>query len=216
MDAALHENEIPASFQPFAHFSDIDKQIRKNQPTLLYVPYWYFERFGAELGLRLLLKSSRENKPDYQKKLITHIRFNSNNKQSALTTLAMTTMGPDSGAIMKQLTYLDKHSKLSNYSIIEVPKDADAVFAVALGQVDSALVSSSILDLLQKRNPRLISSIQVIAETPPITLPVLCYLKGTITDNQLDKLRQQFLQDANTDGKNIPEILGIDAWRPER
>lgn len=213
MDTVLQKNEIQASFQPFAHLSDLDNQIRKNQPTLLYVPYWYFERYGNELGLQPLLTSWRNDKPDYQKKLITNILPRQNFGHQISKTLAMTTMGPDNTSILNRLTYYNDTNKTGQYNIIEVPKDADAVFAVALGQVDSALVSSSILQLLEKRNPKLISSIQIIAETQPINLPVLCYLKGTIKDKQLEMLRQQFQKDASMEGRNIPKILGIDTWR---
>lgn len=213
MDIALQKNDIQASFQPFTRFTDFDQQIRKNRPALLYVPHWYFKRYGDELGLRPLLYSWRNGKSSYQKRLITHIR--SKKKLDALsdTTLAMTPMGSDGRAVLDKLVYSSRNKKAKNFSIIEVPRDADAVFAVALGQVDSALVSGSILKLLEKRNPKLTSSIRVIAETQPITLPILCYLEGSITDEKLELLRQQLQQNTQYKDRNIPIILGIDTWK---
>jgi len=212
MDTALQKNDIQASFQPFARFTDLDDQIRKDRPALLYVPHWYFEQFGKELGLRPLLRSWRDNKSVYQKRLITNIQTKKSFNKQINTTLAMTTMGPGSHAVLDRLRFFDSDNKIGNFNIIEVPKDADAVFAVALGQVDSALVSSSSLQLLEKRNPRLISSVQVIAETLPINLPILCYVEGTITEKKLETLRQQLLNDALKKDKNIPSILDIDTW----
>ena len=94
-------------------------------------------------------------------------------------------------------------------------KDTDAIFAVALGQVDSALVASFNLSKLQQINPRLTAAVYTAAESKPILLPVLCYIKGTISQGDLQLIKQQFMHAAQPEQKSLLEILHIDAWRPQ-
>jgi len=215
MDSALIHNQQKFSFQPFARLDDFNKQLRSQRPSLLYIPHWYLDRFGKELGLRPLLHSLRENKTTYRKQLITNIRSNKKIHELENGSLAMTTMGPDSRSILNSVIFSQHKIRAEKLSIVEVPKDADAVFAVALGQVDSALVSETSLQLLKLRNPRLTASVHVIADTKPITLPVLCYLEGTFTEKELDTLRKQLSKPSPQKGKSIFNILNIDTWRPQ-
>jgi len=215
MDSVLTQNRQAFSFQPFSRLEDFDKQLRAERPSLLYVPYWYLERYGKEIGLRPLLQSIRLDKSTYQKQLITNIRSNKKIKELENGSLAMTTMGPESRSMLNTLIFSEHKMDVDKLSIVEVPKDADAVFAVALGQVDSALVSETNLQRLKQRNPRLTASVRIIADSKPITLPVLCYLEGAFSEEELEALRKQ-LQDSTTQkGKSIYKILNIDTWRPQ-
>jgi len=214
MDSVLQKNNIPAAFQPFAKFSDFNDNIRTQRPSLLYVPYWYFERYGKELKLRPLLTSLQDKKTNYQKKLITNINSKKSIGHLDHSSLAMTTMGPDSKSMLNNIVFSDNSINTKKFSIIEVPKDIDAIFAVALGQVDSALVSSINLQLLEKRNPRLTKSIRVIANTKPMTLPILCYLEGTLTEEKIKELRVQLKNTDNLE-QSVAQVLGVDAWGPK-
>ena len=214
MDASLSGSQQAISFQAFSRHENLLEQVKAGKPSLLYVPFWYIQRYGKELGIKPLLYSSRLDKTTYQKKLITNISSNKSIAELENSTMAMTTMGPDSRTILDSIIF-SKHKLDSNkLSIIEVPKDADAIFAVALGQVDSALVSESNLTHLKQRNPRLTAAVRVIGSTNSISLPILCYVEGTLNEKELESLRAFVLKNGKTNNKKITDILNIDAWSP--
>ena len=203
------------TFQPFSRLSDFDAQVRKKQPAIIYIPNWYLKSFGNELNIRPFLYSIRQGKSSYRKQLIINRKNPGNIIQLQHKTMAMTTMGPQSQNILNRIIFTQHRLTASNLSIVDVPKDTDAIFAVALGQVDSALVASFNLSKLQQINPRLTAAVYTAAESKPILLPVLCYIKGTISQGDLQLIKQQFMHAAQPEQKSLLEILHIDAWRPQ-
>jgi len=215
VDMLFTHNKNDVTFQAFSHFSDFDKQLRANRPILAYVPHWYLQQYGEELGLSPLLHSVRDDKTTYNKLLITNI--SSSKKAGGLkdASMAMTTLGPESRSILNKVLFTEHNVNADTLSIVEVPKDTDAVFAVALGQVDSALVSEASLRRLEKRNPRLTAAVKIVAETKPLALPILCYFDGTLDDAALAELRKQFLNSTPFKSKSIFSIFNIDTWRAQ-
>lgn len=206
--AFFTSREMDVTFQPFGRFLDFDREMHRKPPALVLVPDWYWQRYSRELKLRPVLRTLHEGKPNYKKQLIANVRAPTAIKSTQQRTLAMTTLGPDGSTLLNSILFSKREMNPEKLGIVEVPKDADAVFAVALGQVDMALVSDTNMQQLAHINPRLTDAVRVIDETLPIALPVLCVVDGNMSDELLRRV-----QDFLSSGKAGADVLHIDAWR---
>lgn len=196
-------------FQPFARLTDFDRGLRKDRPSFVFVPGWYLHRYGEELKLRPMLQSVRDNRRSYRKLLIASRRFFNGARIPPRASLAMTSLGPDSADILNGILSSDEILDTGNLNIVEVPKDADAIFAVALGQVDVALVSQASLKRLRAKNPRLIDSLKVLGESEPLAMPVLVVLEGAVATDRRNQFKRFMI---STQDSPVMETLRIDGW----
>lgn len=206
--AFFTSREMDVAFQPFGRLLDFDREMHQKPPALVLVPDWYWQRYSRELKLRPVLRALHQGKPSYKKQLIANVRAPTTLKHTQQQTLAMTTLGPDGTTLLNQILFAKRDMSPEKLSIVEVPKDADAVFAVALGQVDMALVSDANMQQLAQINPRLTDAVRAIDETLPIALPVLCVVDGNMPDETLRRV-----EDFLSSGKEGAVVLHIDAWR---
>lgn len=210
MESFLKRTEFSATFQPFAHYVDFDQTVRSRRPSFLFLPGWYFRLYGEKLGLRPLLMALNDGSPSYRKVLLarkgTTINMTSLNGRS----LAMTTMGPDHERTLNSILFSAHQADAATLNIVTVPKDSDALFALALGHVDLALVGKQSMALIRTVNPKIIMAVQPLAESTPIPGPILCYATDKVPMETAQQLKR-ILQQTET-LNNILEILQIDGW----
>lgn len=200
---------VQVEFQPFARLSDFDQGVRNDHPSFVFAPEWYLHRYANELNFSPLLQSVRNAQNSYRKLLIGRRHATGKVLQFGRASLAMTNLGPDSSDIIKRIEVADSTLNIEQLSIVEVPKDADALFAAALGQVEIALVSQTNLEQFHTINPKLVDSLQVLGESEPLKMPVLGYIEGASTVDQQNKFKKFMI---STRESPVMKTLQIDGW----
>jgi hypothetical protein len=214
MDDFLFSADIPITFQPFTHLVDLENQLEVKPPAFLFVPQWYFDKFGAKLNLHPLLIPVRKGTASYRKILLGMKNTRLNRVRVPHATLAMTSMGPDGNTTLDSILFSPHGVVSRNISAIIVPKDADALFALALGQVDMALVVKENMDLIAKINPNILQSVYPLLESKPIPMPLLCYIEGVASPSTIQKLKRLLLGGgARESYAIIMEMLQINGWQ---
>ncbi len=206
------QEKVAGHFQAFTHEVDFQRLVEERKPDLVLVPAWYYERYGEKLGLKPLLTSLREGEHDYTKVLLIRKKDSFAGQGLEGKTVAVTNMGPDTA---QQLDHYFKNKKLnfSKSNVIITPKDADAYYALALGQVDAAVVSKqTILDVSQT-NPVLKKTTKEVVVSSPIPMPMICFTEGGMSKQRISELKQFFLQSGKQE--QLPEfmrMLHISGW----
>ncbi len=209
MESLLEKTGLNIEFQPFAHITDFNRSVKERRPSFVFVPSWYLRSYGNQLKLRPLLRSVRGTRTSYRKLLITSRLTPTNKGAAKRASLAMTNLGPNSNDFLNKILEGQKNLGISKFNIVEVPKDADAVFAAALRQVDFALVSESTFQQIKEINPKLIDSLTIVGESEPLAMPILGFLKDVASTDQ-----RKIFKDIMISAKNSPAMrtLRIDGW----
>lgn len=214
MDVFLAKAGLDLQFQPFAHIADFDANLRQQKPAFQWVPEWYVARYGKSLGLKPFLVAVRNGKSTYRKILVCSTRNRQNPSELNGKTMAMTTMGPDRREILKKILFTPLKINARGLTLVEVPKDSDALLALMLGQVDFALVSENNLGVLNRLSAAVERNVVQLEKTNPISMPFLCYREDAVEGDELDRMKNLFLLPPSQSGSgDLMEMLQIDAWQ---
>jgi hypothetical protein len=214
MDDLLSRAGIPISFQPFTHLVDLEDRFKEKPPAFLFVPQWYVEKHGVERHLRPVLIPVRKGMASYRKVLLGMKKTHLQDVRKPHVTMAMTSMGPDEDKTLDSILFSQDGLAERNINAIIVPKDADALFALALGQVDMALVVKENLALIAKINPNILQSVQPLLESKPIPMPILCYTEGVASPSAVRELKRLLMEgEARKGYTTIMEMLQINGWQ---
>ncbi|MEW6429219.1 MAG: PhnD/SsuA/transferrin family substrate-binding protein [Thermodesulfobacteriota bacterium] len=214
MDGLLSGAGLDLQFQPFNHFADFDTSLRQQKPAFQWVPEWYVAKYGEPLGLKRFLVAVRQGKSLYRKVLICSGRNRQNLQDLDGRTLAMTTLGPDGHIILRDILFTPLGLNDRGLTVVEVPKDSDALLALMLGQVDLALVGEDNLDVLRRLNGAVDRNVVQMERTLPLPMPVLCYRQDSVPEEELNRMKDLFLQSpSRSGGREFMEMLQIDAWQ---
>jgi hypothetical protein len=127
--------------------------------------------------------------------------------------LAMTSVGPDSKAFLNQILFQNHDEKMALFRSVIVPKSTDALFALFLGHVDSALVVQEHLETFEKMLPRIIGGVRPLLLSKPIPMPMLCYSKVRVAQTEINTFKTVLLGEKNKAIRNnLNELLQIDGW----
>ena len=214
MDGLLAESNLPIKFQAFSHFLDFEETIKQHQPVFLIAPEWYVRRYGQQLKIVPLLVPVRENSSHYTKLLLLRRDASINFANLKAHSLAMTTMGHDNENQLNNILFRQQGYDANHLNIVTVPKDSDALFALTLGQVDMALVTGQNVDFLKRMNSTIFKQLKIVAQSHPLPLPNLCYIKGKAQADDIQQLKILFLE--NNKRKKLLqtlELLQIDEWK---
>ena len=214
MDTVLATASSPISFQPFARLRDFKHKIREEKPAFLFLPSWYLDYEDSKRQFEPLLMSTRQGSPTYQKVLLVQNNSSTDLDTLAQKTIAMTYMGPDYLDFLNEIIFTRHGLNSRHLNIVSTSKDSDAIFALALRQVDAALVSKDNLEHIGKINPRILKAVRAVAESDPIPLPVICYSKEKVSAEEVAEVKEIFLNGhKGPKNDNLMEMLKIDEWR---
>jgi hypothetical protein len=214
VDDLFSGNDIPITFQPFTHLVDLENQLRSDPPAFLFVPQWYFKKYGARLNLQPLLIPVRRGAAFYRKILLGMKNTRLNSQRIHQASMAMTSMGPDGNLTLNAVLFTPHGMAAGNINAIIVPKDADALFALALGQVDMALVVKENIDQIAKINPNILQSVHPLLESEPIPMPLLCYVEGVASPSAIRQLKRLLLDGGTQESyATVMEMLQINGWQ---
>ena len=213
IDHFLTKQGYHVRFQAFSQQSDFDLLLASRRPSFALVPAWYYEQYGKTMGLTPLLTPLNQNKPSYTKVLLKRSGV-SNNSGLSGKTVAVTSMGMGTD---KQLALFFNNGQTYDFAhshLIITPKDADALYALALGQVDMAVVGKNTMDVVRTVNRRIVEVVTEVAPSKPVPMPLLCILNGEMSESEITRIRQVFLSTA--DRQPLPEfmqMLQFNGWQ---
>ena len=213
IDTFMTKQSYQVQFQAFSQQSDFDLLLASRQPSFVLVPAWYYEQYGKTMGLSPLLVPLNQNKPSYTKVLLKR-SGDINNPTLSGKTLAVTSMGSNTE---KQLALFFNNGRIfdfANSHLIITPKDADALYALALGQVDMAVVGKNTMDVVRAVNRRIVDVVAEVAPSHPVPMPLLCVLDGKMSREEISHLKQIFFSAG--DGRPLPEfmkMLQFNGWQ---
>lgn len=214
MDTFLSASGFAFSFQPFARFHDFDREVRSETSSFLFLPEWYLHQDGNAKRFKPFLIPVRQGSTTYRKVLLVASDSSLTAEKLAGTTIAMTPAGQAGLAVLDEAIFKRLGLRGKDLNFITTAKDSDAIFALALRQVNAALVSQDNLEHIGSINPRLLKTVKILAVSGPLPLPVLCYAHGAVSTGEVERMRKVLL--AGKDGgkaARIMEMLQIDAWR---
>lgn len=211
MDGILEKNNLLLSFQPFARLRDFDREVKAENPAVLFLPAWYLHSEGKKLGLQPILQPIRHGKKNYTKVLLVSKQTIWQANDLANKTIAMTSMGQAGNHILNEQLFKHFNLDSNDLSIVTTSKDIDALFALALQQVDAALVAETNLEHVKRINPHIAQQIKIIARSGPIAMPLLCVKKGTDSAS-INRLKRVFINQ-RPQATKLLEMLQIDDWQ---
>jgi ABC-type phosphate/phosphonate transport system substrate-binding protein len=214
METYFDRSGYPVSFQAFSHQTDFDAKINERQPEFLFAPEWYIKKHGQELKIKPFLVPVYKGATTYHKVLLVANGSRITLDSAGYHSLAMTTVGPDTMAFLSHVLFPVHSEKMCLFRPVIVPKSSDALFALFLGQVDSALVVQEHLLNLKKMLPRIIGGVRPLALSKPLPMPMLCYSEKLVEPSDVEKFKSIFLGEKNNMiRKNLLESLQIDEWQ---
>ncbi|MBU0995440.1 MAG: PhnD/SsuA/transferrin family substrate-binding protein [Proteobacteria bacterium] len=215
MDTFFNNKNVVIGFQPFLRFSDFMHKIKENMPEFILAPEWLLKQYADELSLKPFLVPSRNGSTSYTKILMVKKDSGIDLKNMKDKTLALTSMGPMSDDILNDILFSEKNVDACSVKKIKVSKDSDAIFALALGQVDMALVVRDNLEKIERIYPKIVSNLIPLLESKPLSMPVLCYFEKNVSLESVEKMRNLFISKENTkEFSEIGNMLQIDKWIP--
>lgn len=215
MDTFFTRKNVVIGFQPFSRLSDFVRKVKENVPEFVLVPEWHLNLYGEEFSLKPILIPSRNGKTSYHKVLMVKKDAGIGLKDVEKKTLALTSMGPKGDRILNDILFSSYNIDSKNVKKIKVPKDSDAIFALALGQVDMALVVRENLDKIGRLYPMIIKDLIPLLSSKPVSMPILCYSEKKVSPEHVEKMKHIFMGKENTKMQDeIKTMLQIDTWYP--
>lgn len=214
MDAFFKKAGLNINFLPFVHVADFDRMSKASMPALILLPEWYYRTYGKTLGVTPLLVPVRQGKANYTKLLLINKAKDYAIEELAGKTIGMTSMGQDTINILNKELFSSQNLDFTRCNIITTAKDADALYALILKQVDAAVVSSDVLQAISRINPALFSMVKTLAISEPVPMPVLCVSIERMEKDDMEKLKDIFLiKGGQSSPSAIMETLHIDGWK---
>ena len=214
VDSFLNKAKFGGQFQAFSHEVDFDRLVRERKPGMVLVPAWYYDRYGKSLALKPILTSLRKGRPGYTKILLARKSKPFPSLRLDAMTVAVTNMGPDTAQQLNHYFSKCDGVDFSKSNVIITPKDADAFYALVLGQVDAAVVSRETIQAVGQTNPRLVQLVQERAASKPIPMPIICVTDGVMSTKRIDRLKQLLLQSGEqAQLPSFMRMLYISGWK---
>ncbi len=214
VDAFFDQAGLSARFQAFSQKTDFDRMVKEKQPLLVFVPAWYYQQYGDSLGLTPLLVSLHNSEPTYTKVLLVRRSKSFSILQLDGRTMAMTTMGPETEELLTSSFFKGHGLDFSACNIIHTPKDADALYALALGQVDAALVGQATLAAVGQANHRISGVVKELISSSPMPMPLLCVINRNLDDSKIERLKRLFLaRGERISPPAFMQMLQINGWQ---
>lgn len=214
VDQFFQSSNFEIRFQAFSQQADFERLITERRPALVLVPAWYYAQHGKALALTPLLTPLNNGQPSYSKVLLVRSATLIKTTDIAGKTVASTTMGPKTSEQLGRFFSDDHPVDFSTSHLITTPKDADALFALILGQVDLAVVGKETIREVGGNNQKILAAVKEIIPSKPMPMPLLCITGTTMKQDEIERLRRTLVEGGNR--KPLPSfmtMLQFDGWQ---
>ncbi|HET9062646.1 MAG TPA: PhnD/SsuA/transferrin family substrate-binding protein [Candidatus Binatia bacterium] len=208
VDAYLREAGTETRFQAFVRFEDFRREVAAQRPDFIVVPDWAATPACVGSELVPLARPIRGGESFGRKALIARAGIRSLAELRNASIAATVPPGgspPGSG--------LDRiRREQPGIRIIQVPKEIDALLAVAFGQVDAAYVSTRQFDMFAGVNPKLGTELKEIGYAEAMPFPLI-YATANADADEITQLRNAIAEVSTSGtGKRLVGLLGYDGW----
>jgi ABC-type amino acid transport substrate-binding protein len=207
-DAYFRESKAEARFQAFVRFEDFEREVAAQKPEFVVVPDWANGTDCLGIELSALAKPQRGGESTGRKALVARpkVRSVADIPEGSIAA-TVTPSGVTPGSALERI-----QREHPGVRIISVPKEIDALLAVAFGQVDAAFVSTGQFGLLAGVSPKLGADLKEIGYSESTPFPMI-YATAYATTEQIDDVRTAVSNVASTgSGKRLIGLLGYDEW----
>jgi hypothetical protein len=214
VDHFFQNSNFEIRFQAFSQQADFDRLIMERRPALVLVPAWYYAQHGKELALTPLLTPLNNGQPSYSKVLLIRSTAPVKTADIAGKTVASTTMGPKTSEQLGRFFSNAPTIDFSTSHLITTPKDADALFALILGQVDLAVVGKETIREVGENNQKILEAVREITPSKPMPMPMLCITGGSMKQEEIERLRRTLIEGGNRKPRpSFMTMLQFDGWQ---
>ena len=214
VDQFFQNTNFEIHFQAFSQQADFDRLILQRRPALVLVPAWYYAQHGKELGLTPLLTPLNNGQPSYSKVLLIRATTPAKTIDIAGKTVASTTMGTKTSEQLGRFFSNGHPVDFSTSHLITTPKDADALFALVLGQVDLAVVGKETIREVGGSNQKILDAVREVIPSKPMPLPLLCMTGGAMKKDEIERLQRTLVEGGNrTPRPSFMTMLQFDGWQ---
>ena len=207
-ESYFRESKADTRFQAFVRYEDFEREVAAQKPEFVVVPDWANAVGCLGTDLRALAKPVRGGESHGRKALVARPSIRSLRdiaNGSIAATVPPEGLAPGSGLERIRREH-------PGVKIIPVPKEIDALLAVAFGQVDAAYVSTGQFALLAGVSPKLGTDLKEIGYAESTPFPMI-YATAYASDAQIDSVRDAVATVAATgSGKRLIGLLGYDGW----
>lgn len=208
VDAYLREAGTDTDFQAFVRFEDFRREVAAQQPDFVIVPDWAATRTCVGIDLIPLAQPVRGGESFGRKALIARPEVKTLAElRNASIAATLPPGGSPAGSGLDRI-----RRQQPGVRIIRVPKEIDALLAVAFGQVDAAYVSTRQFDMFAGVNPKLGSGLKEIGYAENMPFPLI-YATANADTTETAQL-QKAIAGVSTSGtgKRLVGLLGYDGW----
>ncbi len=214
VDIFFMEGDAEVYFQAFHHKVDFDRMFKVTQPSLVLLPEWYYRDYRNVLDVTPIMTPTRNGKTEYTKVLVVNKRKPFELDELAGRVLAMTPMGQHAVEHLNNDLFPGRDIAFSACEIIPVGKDADALYALLIGQVDAAVVSAGTITTVVEMNKHMGKLIKVLAESQPVPMPLLCVLNADKEQEDVKRVTEFIFEQGGQQAlPEVMEILDLDGWQ---
>jgi hypothetical protein len=179
------------NFQAFNN-KEVFEDFLKDENIVVILSSWHYKQIAKKYNLQAKLVALKTGSITDTKVLV--------GKKGSSYTGTVTTPFPHEYAT----TYINN----SSLSILNVPKDIDALMSVGFGMSQFALVSKDSFELLKRANSFLATQMEVFSESTP-TLRMLVTFNKEERDNK-ECIEIFTTMDSKDEGKKVLNMLGVD------
>lgn len=208
VDAYLREAGTETRFQAFVRFEDFRREVAAQRPDFIVVPDWAATRACIGSELVPLARPIRGGESFGRKALIARpgVRSLAELRNASIAA----TVPPGGSATGSGLDRIRREQP--GVRIIQVPKEIDALLAVAFGQVDAAYVSTRQFDMFAGVNPKLGTELKEIGYAEAMPFPLI-YATANADAAEITQLRKAIAEVSTSGtGKRLVGLLGYDGW----
>ena len=198
-------------FQPFRNRADFESVLQEKRAGLFLMSSWHFAQLPDKQHWRPVLIGSR-NQSSTQRHIISARQGAGGLPDLRGKTIAAAGSKEFATELLAGMLPPAQRDAVSQFKILTVPKDIDALMSVGFGVADAAITTENGLERLAKLNPRQHDQLIRVATGPEQLLPVIAApVEAHESCEELQKVLQSM--GTNPDGQQLLSMLGLDAWR---
>lgn len=197
-------------FQPFRNRSDFENVLHNQRDGLFLMSSWHYAQMPDKTRWRPYLVGRRGNSST-QRHVVSARAGVTNLGQLRGKTIAAAGSKEFATELLLQMLPVGERAQISQYKILTVPKDIDALMSVGFGIAAAAITTEHGLDRLAKLNPRQREKLTLVATGPEKLLPVIT---GPADAGASGAALRRVLLEMGTvpEGQQLLSMLGLDAW----
>jgi len=199
----------PYEFQPFSDRKTFESHIRDKKRCLLLLSSWHYKIICKDYYLTFSLAGLR-NGNKYQQRILVARETVSSIDDLTGADIASASSVEHTKSVVNGM--FEKKGERAEVSILDVPKDIDALWTVYNGTAKAALITRNSFEELKNINPSMYRKMRILAEGQKSLSLIVAVPEGFL-ENSLQPVNVIKNMPMNPEGKKKMRMLGLDGWQ---